>query len=219
MRVAAFFDLDWTLLTINSAVSWTRYELREGRFTRRAYYKSLIYLLRYRMHRIDIDTVMREALSTIKGERETVLTERIEKWYAMEVAHRFAQEALNMIESHRNAGHLLVLLSSVSSYQAHLVCRQLKLDAALASRYETRDGMFTGEPLRPICFGEGKCAYAEQFATGQRVDLARSFFYSDSISDLPMFLRVGYPRPVNPDRQLRRYARHVGWPVLSWNSE
>jgi len=77
-----------------------------------------------------------------------------------------------------------------------------------------RDGRFTGEAVRPVCYGAGKIYWAERFATAQGVDLGRSYFYTDSITDLPVLERVGEPRIVNPDPRLRRVAARRGWPVL-----
>ena len=59
-------------------------------------------------------------------------------------------------------------------------------------------------------------AIAERFAAEHGIDLAKSYFYTDSYSDLPMLLKVGGPRAVNPDRRLRRHAQRAGWPILAW---
>jgi phosphoserine phosphatase len=91
------------------------------------------------------------------------------------------------------------------------------LDAALSQGYEVKDGVFTGEPLRPICYGKGKVEMAEAWAREHGVDLAASSFYSDSVTDVPMLERVGRPFVVAPDPRLRRIARARGWPALDWS--
>ena len=68
--------------------------------------------------------------------------------------------------------------------------------------------------MRPVCYGAGKTYWAERFAAAEGLDLARSYFYTDSITDLPVLERVGEPRVVNPDPRLRRAAMRRGWPVL-----
>jgi phosphoserine phosphatase len=65
----------------------------------------------------------------------------------------------------------------------------------------------------PVCYGQGKVVWAERFAAEWDVDLAASYFYTDSISDLPLLERVGHPIAVNPDTRLRRLARARRWPV------
>jgi phosphoserine phosphatase len=68
----------------------------------------------------------------------------------------------------------------------------------------------------PFCYGPGKVQRAERWAAEHGVELEQSYFYTDSLSDLPMLERVGQPRIVNPDPRLRREANRRGWPILDW---
>ena len=83
----------------------------------------------------------------------------------------------------------------------------------MCTHLESRDGRLTGKVVPPVCFGPGKIVWAERFAAEYGVDLSSSYFYTDSISDLPLLERVRYPVAVNPDPRLRRLARKRGWPV------
>jgi phosphoserine phosphatase len=78
---------------------------------------------------------------------------------------------------------------------------------------EAEDGRLTGRIVPPVCYGPGKVVWAERFAAEHRVDLSASYFYTDSITDLPLLEQVGHPVAVNPDPRLRRLARRQGWPV------
>jgi len=118
------------------------------------------------------------------------------------------------VAAHRRAGHLLVILTSATRYLAEPVAADLGIEHLLVTQLLVRDGRFTGEAVRPLCYGEGKTYWAERFAAAQGVDLGRSYFYTDSITDLPVLERVGEPRIVNPDPRLRRVAGRRGWPVL-----
>ena len=119
-------------------------------------------------------------------------------------------------EPYRQAGDLLVLLTTSSAYAAEAARRQFALHEVLCTRYEIRDGRFTGAIVDPVCFGVGKVTLAEALAGRLSIDLDRSSFYTDSVTDLPMLERVGHPRAVNPDGRLAREARRRGWPVLDW---
>ena len=110
-----------------------------------------------------------------------------------------------------------MLLTSSSPCESALATRYFRLDACLSSRYEVLDGRFTGEPVLPLCYGAGKVEHAESWAFREGIDLSRSYFYTDSNTDLPMLLRVGRPRVVNPDLRLRWEARRRGWTVLDWS--
>jgi putative phosphoserine phosphatase/1-acylglycerol-3-phosphate O-acyltransferase len=87
----------------------------------------------------------------------------------------------------------------------------------LCTRYEVKDGRFTGDFIEPLCYGEGKVIHAERFAREHNIDVDASYFYTDSCTDLPMLERVSYPRVVNPDVRLRWVAKRKGWPILNWS--
>lgn len=217
MRPAAFLDLDGTLLGVNSGRLWVQFERRLGRISRRTYAEAMLYLVAYHLNRIDMDRVMRKALSSYRGESEAGVREKTRRWYLDEVAPRVAKGAASVLAQHRGQGHDLVLLTSSSVYESEIACEHMGLDGFICTRYEVAAGAFTGEPVLPVCYGAGKVELAERYARAHAIDLERSYFYSDSGSDLPMLERVAHPRVVNPDPTLRRAALARGWPVLDWS--
>src|SRR5262249_60856224 len=84
----------------------------------------------------------------------------------------------------------------------------------IVNRLIVADGGLPGDAILPLCWGSGKPYWAQRFATDHEIDLQASYFYTDSITDLPMLSLIGHPRPVNPDRLLRRHAHRQGWPIL-----
>ena len=86
----------------------------------------------------------------------------------------------------------------------------------ICTRLHVQGGKFLGTCERPTCYGQGKVHHAERFAREHGISLEDSFFYTDSYSDLPMLLRVGHQRIVNPDGRLSRHARKSGWPTEIW---
>ena len=175
-RIAAFFDLDCTLLTVNSGALWIKRERRLGRLTRKEYLEGLFYLLAYRMNMIDMEQAMGRALLTIKGEREEVVRQWTRDWYYDEVAGRVAPGARRALFAHRRAGHRLVLLSTTSPYQAEVVAEHLSLDGCIHSGYEVREGVFTGSFVQPLCYAEGKVVLAERYGTTAVLTLDRRHF-------------------------------------------
>lgn len=215
-RIGAFFDLDGTLLSVNSGKLWVDFERRHGRIRRRKYLEAMLYLVGYKLNRINMDVVMRRGLAVVKDLTEVEIRQRTEKWYLDEVAPLVAPGSREVLRQHRQQGHELVLLTSSSPYEASLAAQHLGLDGWLSSRYEVREGRFTGDFLQPLCYGEGKVHYAERYAAEHDIELASSYFYSDSATDVPMLERVGHAIAVNPDPGLRRYARRRGWPIHDW---
>lgn len=214
--IAAFFDLDRTLLGVNSGALWMKRERRMGRISLRQLLQGTAYLIGYKFSVIDMERVTTEALQTVKGELEETVRQWTRDWYREEVAQHAAPGAWAVLRAHRAAGERLVLLTSSSPYESEVASEHFGMDAALSSRYEVVDGRFTGNPITPICYGAGKVTYAEQYAAEHGVELDHSYYYADSMSDLPMLERVGNPRVVNPDPRLRRLARRRGWPILNW---
>lgn len=215
-RAAAFFDLDGTLLAANTAALWVRRERRAGRMRRRELARAALFFASYRLGLLDIDAAFREALKTVRGAPEEDLRRSTHDWYGDEVAARAAPGAFAAVEQHRAAGDLLVLCTSSSLYASEKARDQFGLHEILCTRYEVEAGRFTGDVVRPLCFGPGKVLHAEELATRAGIDLAQSAFYTDSITDLPLLERVGRPYIVNPDPRLRVTARRRGWPVLDW---
>ena len=218
VKTAAFFDLDRTLITVNSGALWVKREYRRGRITNRQMAEAIFLLAAYRLSLMDMDASLRRAIRVYRGDNEEAIAQRTHLWYQEEVADKVSTEALAALEQHRQAGHLLVLLTSSSPYASAAATEHLGLDGWLSSRYEVKDGCLTGEPIFPLCYGAGKVINAEAYAREHDVDLAQSYFYTDSYSDLPMLLRVGQPRVVNADLRLNLYARLRGWPRLNWRS-
>lgn len=219
MRRAAFFDLDGTLLTANSAALWVRRERRLGRLSKRQVARAVVYFAAYRLGVLDIEAALGEAARSVAGEREDDLRTATRAWWASEVATRAAPGGFEVIARHRAAGDRLVLLTSSSAYASECAVEQFGLDAFLSTRFVIAGGRLTGAVHTPCCYGPGKVAAAEAFARREDVDLAASAFYTDSYTDLPMLARVGRPYAVHPDPRLRWEARRRGWPVLDWRDD
>lgn len=213
-RIAAFFDLDGTLITVNSGRLWMQREFRLGRIRKRDVAKGILYLAAYRFGVVDMEKAFAEAGGSLRGLPEETLRERTREFYESDVRAHEARGSSRLVDEHRVKGHRLVLLTSSSSWQAEIAGRHFGLDDALGTRFESDGGVLTGRVERPISYGAGKVELAELYAREHGIDLDRSYFYTDSITDLPMLERVGEPRVVNPDPRLARLATKRGYPVI-----
>ena len=217
-RIAAYMDLDGTLLDVNSARLWLAREWKHRRVSVGQAAKAIGFLVAYRLGLADIEKATREALRLVGGLEEDEVRRWTHEWFDSEVAIHAAPGSWPTIAEHRRLGHALVLLTSASPYEAERAAELFGLDAWLSSSYEVEHGRFTGEPVVPLCYGSGKVLYAEGHAEREGIDLGRSYFYTDSYTDMPILERVGRPRVVSPDMRLRLAARRRGWPVLDWSS-
>jgi HAD superfamily hydrolase (TIGR01490 family) len=126
-------------------------------------------------------------------------------------------EALELFEEHLDAGRKIFLVSSSPTEIVAHLADYLGIDECIASRSRVGpDGRYTGE-LEFYAYGPHKAAAVQAAAERDGIDLARSFAYSDSITDVPMLELVGHPVAVNPDRELARLARQRGWAVREFD--
>ncbi|MCA9540967.1 MAG: HAD family hydrolase [Myxococcales bacterium] len=217
MTSIAFFDLDRTLLAINSGSRWLKAEYREGNVTPRQFVWALGWLLRYHLGLAEMDGMLRQAIAAYAGEPETQLRDRTQRFFAREVAAHVRPGARRALAAHRKKGDPCVLLTTSSNYLSAAVTEAVGLDGYLSTRFATDDaGRLTGQPIEPLCYGTGKVILARRYADERGVDLRACAFYSDSVTDLPMLEAAGHPVAVNPDPRLRRIARRRGWPVEMW---
>src|SRR5439155_12411347 len=168
----------------------------------------------YKLGLLDVDRALAVTLAWVRGRDEAAMRADCEAWYARTVRGYIYPAMAATVDAHRRLGHLLVLITSATRYLAEPLGADLGIEHFLVTRLLVADGLFTGEVVRPVCYGKGKVHSAEQFARAHDVDLARSFFYTDSVTDLPLLERVGEPRIVNPDPRLARIAARRGWPSV-----
>lgn len=216
MARAAFFDMDLTLLRVNSGSRWVKYLRKRGEIGLPMLIRSGIWLLQYRLSLLDMESVAAMLAADMAGDSESETRAKVAEFYRTELQHTISPEACEQLAQHRRDGDAIVLLTSATPYVAEPLAAELSIPHVLCTRLAVENGCFSGRVLSPACYGSGKVHHAEQFAKAHGIDLAQSSFYTDSYSDLPMLLRVGRPVAVNPDRRLLRYARRQGWPTLRW---
>jgi HAD superfamily hydrolase (TIGR01490 family) len=213
--VAAFFDMDKTVLRIDTGMSWMKFLRRRGELSALGMGQAVWWSVLYRAAVLDMETLAERLVADLAGDLESDMVEKCRVWYQEDVAHQVSPLAVRAIEEHRRRGDLVVLLTGSTQFAAEVVARALGIDHTLCTRLEVQSGRFTGR-LEKLCFGVHKVRIAEAFARRTRVDLDGSAFYSDSYNDLPMLRRVGTAVAVNPDARLLRHARRNGWRVERW---
>jgi putative phosphoserine phosphatase/1-acylglycerol-3-phosphate O-acyltransferase len=225
-RTVAFFDLDRTLIAGYSVVAIARERIRHG-LTRGQMLESGAILRDLLRHQSNIDSrvkgpgykrLVQRLSRSLKGTSEHTLTALGEQAYHNSLARNLYSEAIALIEAHRRAGHRLVIVSAATRYQVDPVARVLGISEVCCTGLEVENGRFTGRTLAPLCYGEGKAMAARRVCKQHEASLRDSYFYSDSIDDLPLLRIVGNPVAVNPSEKLGVHARAKGWRVLHFES-
>jgi fatty acyl-CoA reductase len=128
---------------------------------------------------------------------------------------RVYPEGMRRIREHKRAGHRVLLLTGALDIVVEPLAELLQVEVDCA-RLMVRDGVLTGDLEKPPAAGEARGTLLEEYARANGIDLAESFAYADSLSDLPMMELVGTPVAVNPDPRLSQVASQRGWRVERW---
>ena len=217
-EVGAFFDLDQTLLAGFSAFSFFRERITSGRISPREMSDSLLGALSFALGRTGFSGMMAATTAAYRGLAESVLRETGQEVFEKHLARQIYPEARALVAAHRARGHTLAIVSSATLYQVQPVAEALGIPHVLCTQLEVEHGVFTGRVVKPTCWQEGKLHYASELAEREGIDLAESFFYTDSAEDLPLLEAVGRPRPLNPSSRLAGIARDRGWPIRRFTS-
>ena len=215
-RPAAFFDLDKTIIAKSSTLAFSKPFQAGGLISRRAVLRSAYAQFVYHAGGADHDQMekMRQFLSALCAGWDVQTVRDI----VAETLHHVVEplvyaEAVSLIEEHHLAGRDVIIVSASGSEVVEPIGMLLGADGVVATRMEIVDGHYTGK-IDYYAYGENKASALERLALDHHYDLAHSYAYSDSITDLDMLEAVGHPFAVNPDRELRKEATAHGWPVL-----
>ena len=216
---AAFFDLDRTLMAGSSAFQFGRAAFKAGLVSRRQLardaYENLVFSLRGSTD-AGADALRERISLLLEGVRVRDL-QRMAPDVLAGVLPRLYPRMLEIAYGHQDAGRPIFICTAASQEMAELMAIVLTFDGAVGSVSEVVDGHYTGRAGGPFTYREGKAEAIRELAAREGIDLAASWAYSDSESDLPMLRAVGHPVAVHPDRTLSRVARDEGWEILRFD--
>ncbi|SKB84158.1 HAD-IB family hydrolase [Sphingopyxis flava] len=217
-HIAALFDFDGTIISGYSATAMLREKFQRREMSVEEIAETAQLVAQHSLGNIGFSGLMSAAAKFMKGVDEESFVVFGEELYEKHIARKIYPETRAIIEAHKAKGHRVAIISSATIYQIAPTARDLGIGDIKCSAYEIEDGVFTGEIVRPLCFGEGKVLAAEELAADYGLDLDQSFFYSDSDDDIELLERVGKPRPLNPNLKLKAIAAERGWPVQRFAS-
>jgi putative phosphoserine phosphatase / 1-acylglycerol-3-phosphate O-acyltransferase len=157
------------------------------------------------------------ATATVMRNRSAEATRRAGKRAVEALVELVQPWALEVLAAHRAEGRPLVLATTSPIDMVTPLADALEFDAVIATRYAEQDGRYTGRLDGGFVWGMGKRAAAVRWAADNGVDLRESHLYSDSVFDLPLFLAVGHPHPLNADPRLVAVALARRWPLENWD--
>ena len=213
-QVAALFDLDKTLLDVSSGQLYARFQYQSGQMGRWDLARVTWWGIQGRLGILNMEDLIPRLVATAEGEDEPETRRQCDLWFARDVVPHLTERGQQRVEEHKDRGHVVAIVSASTQYVVEPMAAYLGIPGQfVCTHLESKDGRLSGQITPPACYGQGKVVWAERFAAEHEVDLAASFFYTDSISDLPLLERVGHPVAVNPDPRLRRLAQQRGWTI------
>jgi putative phosphoserine phosphatase / 1-acylglycerol-3-phosphate O-acyltransferase len=218
-HIGAFFDLDRTLIKNFSAKEFFQTRLFSGKMTTNEIVAQFSGVLVYAMGNGNFAGLAAVGAQGVKGVNEDIFIKVGEDVYHKHLADEIYPESRALVNAHLAKGHTVAIVSAATPYQVNPIARDLNIHHVICTEMEILDGKFTGNIIEPACWGEGKAVAGMTLAEKYKLDLSKSFFYTDSAADAPLLEIVGNPRPVNPDTKLSALAFRNNWPVFRFNDE
>jgi HAD superfamily hydrolase (TIGR01490 family) len=221
-QVAAFFDLDKTVISKASMVAFSRPLQRAGMLSRRMLLRAAWGQLVYQMWGASpekLERLRESVLALTKGWDQVEVGEIVRQQLGDVIEPIVYEEALDRIRSHQRWGHRVFIVSASPEEVVAPIAQLLGVDEAIATRAELDEhGRYSGRTERYV-YADEKVVAMREAAERDGIDLEHSWAYSDSATDIPMLAAVGHPVAVNPDRELARTARQHGWLVEHFRLE
>ncbi len=216
----ALFDLDYTLVCADTPSLWFDYLLENGHIPEAGLKETIKrYAEDYRLGQLDFDAYMQFELMPMASNRIEDLLIWRERYQIRCIRPNISKQARQLIKKHKTAGDTTIIITASNGFVAEASKIELEVDELIATDAEFINGRFTGHYKGIACFQTGKIDKINDWTFENGRDLKNSWFYSDSINDLPLLETVSHPFAVNADPQLTRIARQRNWPLLDLCSQ
>ena len=216
----ALFDLDHTLIPMDSDYEWGQFTVAIGWRDAEAFGRdNQAFYERYKAGTLDIAEYTRFATAAIREQGMEKSIAAHARYMSDVVQKCIKKQAMELVEKHRQAGDAVIIVTATNEFVTRPIAQAFGVDELIAIELE-RDatGLPTGEIRGTPSFREGKVARVEQWLADRGAtwaSVSQSTFYSDSINDLPLLEHVTHPVATNPDERLRAVAAQRNWPTLN----
>lgn len=212
----AIFDLDNTLLGGDSDHRWGEFLVQKGLVDAEEYRRQNdLFYQDYQNAVLDMQTYLDFSLAPLARHTMEELTALHQEFMAEHIEPLMLPKAEALLQQHREQGHTLLIITATNSFVTLPIAKRLGIEHILASDAEIIDGRYTGKCMGTPCFQDGKVTRLREWMKEQQISLAGSYFYSDSINDLPLLEEVDHPVAVDPDPRLHAVATERGWRIIS----
>ncbi|ADE11184.1 HAD family hydrolase [Sideroxydans lithotrophicus] len=215
----ALFDLDNTLLSGDSDFEWSQFLIEQGVLDRELFEaKNLAFYEQYKAGTLNISEFLDFQLKPLSRHARKLLDEWHQEFMRRKVRPMMGDKARALVAKHKSAGDVCVIITATNSFVTAPIAREFGIEHLIATDPEEKDGEFTGNVAGVPSFRDGKVVRMESWLAerGQGWEsFEKTWFYSDSLNDLPLLSKVSCPVAVDPDATLRVHAEKRGWTVIS----
>ena len=222
MTQLALFDLDYTLLPCDSDYEWGQFLARIGVVDSEHYAKqNERFYQDYKDGKLDIHAFLRFALKPLSEHSRAQLKDWHDAFMKEVIHGQLLQPALDLVKRHQDAGDLCCVITATNSFVTRPIVESFGIEHLIATEPATIDNdplaNYTGQVKGIPNFREGKVLNLHTWLAAQNLSfdqMPHSYFYSDSMNDLPLLEEVSNPVATNPDERLRNEAHRRDWPIL-----
>ena len=210
------FDLDNTLLSGDTDVEWLEFLIEQGTAPASAQQDNLEMERRYRSGHANALEYVRFYLRFYPPHELSTLHAWRASFFEQKIRPRMLAAARKLVQEQKQ--HLAAIITATNRFLTEPIAAAFGIEHLMATEPRIVDGRFTGDIVGAPCMREGKIEHLNQWLAGRGQslrDFPQSWFYSDSINDLPLLERVTHPVAVDPDPRLAEIARQRGWRSLS----
>ena len=215
----ALFDLDNTLLAGDSDYEWTQHLLSKGILDRETFEaRNKEFYEQYKAGKLNIVEFLDFQLQSLARNSRADLEAWHDEFMSERILPMLNQKSRDLVKQHQENGDICALVTATNSFVTGPICRELRIDHLIATIAAQENGQFTGKPRGLPSFREGKITRVEAWLESMGLwmgNFERSWFYSDSLNDLPLMSRVSNPVAVDPDSTLRTHAETAGWQIIN----
>ncbi|MGM0831873.1 HAD-IB family hydrolase [Halomonas qinghailakensis] len=212
----AIFDLDNTLLSIDSDHAWGEFLLEQGAVDPIAYREANErFLADYNAGTLDMAAFLEMALKPLAENTPEQLAAWHQQFMASKIEPNILPKAEELLARHRTKGDTLLIITATNRFITAPIAERLGVDDLIAVDPEMVDGRYTGRVSGIPSYREGKVTRLQQWLENQELTMDGAWFYSDSHNDLPLLEQVEHPVAVDPDDTLRQIAEERHWRIMS----
>ncbi len=215
----ALFDLDNTLLAGDSDFEWAQFLIEQGVLDREVYEaRNALFYQQYKLGTLDIHAFLDFQLKPLSRHKRVELDEWHKEFMRKKIIPMMLQKSRDLVERHRQHGDVMAIVTATNSFVTAPIAEAFGIEHLIATEPEISGGEFTGGVVGVPSFREGKITRLTQWLVQRKqtlADFSTSYFYSDSLNDIPLLQMVSHPVAVDPDEKLQQFAAQHGWPVMS----